>query len=506
MHGIAPQSPLGPALSDWTSAPDSSSPEAIRGGAVVAASMIARQILTLSITILLARLLTPAEFGAVAVIMALVALGLVLQQAGLSGATVQRERVSVEAVSTMFWINAAFGLALTVLFIGLAHPIAELLEHPELALLCQVTAATFLLNGLAVQHRALLQRSMRFGATARVDISSGLCGGLCAIVVAGAGYGYWALVAQVLVTDALALLMLVRATRWPLTRPVLTGEVREMVAFGCSMLGFNVLVTAANNLHVVLLGRGAGIAAAGIYTRAYALASVPQNLLQGAAAHVALAKLARTQQDSDAFVGFYYRSVQLLTLVALPVALTFAVFGDQVALVVYGSQWDGVSGLLRIFSIGLAVAPLLHSTGPVLLARGEPNRMFRWGVFGASVIMLGTLIGLRWGITGVAWGWSATTLLLLLPCLAYCYRGTGLTVRGLAAAVGSLYGAAACALPAAWAARLVAAPLPAWAALPLGLLTTVLAYAALCYFVFGQQALIKQVIQRLLRVPGRTAS
>lgn len=501
-HQVTPPVPT---LSDWDFRVNASPSEAIRGGAVVLMSRMGRQVLTLGVTILLARLLTPEEFGAVAIIIALVALGMVFQQAGLSAATVQRERVSVQAVSTMFWLNASFGLALTLLFAALAHPIADLLTHPELAVVCQVMSLTFFLNGLMAQHRALLQRSMRFATTARIEMGSALCGSLCAIAIALSGHGYWALVAQVLIADALALPMLVRAVRWPLTRPLLTGEVREMVIFGSSMLGFNFVVTAANNLHVVLLGRGAGTAAAGFYTRAYALASVPQNLLQGAAAYVALPKLSRVQRDDARFANFYYGSVQLLSLVTLPVALTFAIFGDQIALLIYGSQWGRISDLLRIFSIGLAVTPLLQSTGPVLLARGETHRMFRWGIFGACVMILGTLVGLRWGTIGVAWGWSASMLLLLLPCLLYCYRGTNLTVGGLVRAVGGIYAAAVCALPVGWVARKVLASRSMLLELPLALSLSLLAYVVLCYFAFGQKALIKKVAVRLLPKSRQTA-
>ena len=492
-------------MSDWDSSTNSAPSEAIKGGAAIAMSKIGRQVLTLCIMVMLARLLTPEEFGAIAVIAAILALGLALQQAGLSGATVQRERVSNQAVSTMFWINVSLGLTLTLLFVALAHPIADFFHYPELAALCQAASLTFLLNGLVAQHRALLQRSMRFVTTARIDMGSALFGGLCAITLASAGFGYWALVAQVLTSDTLALLMLIRAVRWPLTRPALTSEVREMVTFGASMLGFNLVVTIAYNLHVVLLGRGVGIAAAGIYTRAYALARIPQSLLQTAAAHVALPKLSRVQGDDAGFASFYYKGVQLLSLVALPVALAFAVFGDQIALLVYGSQWGEVSDLLRIFSIGLAVAPLLHSTGPVFLARGEPHRMLRWGILSSCVIMLGTVIGVRWGTIGVACGWSASMLLLLLPCLIYSYRGTDLTLCGLIRAVGGVYAAAACALPLGWITRQVLAGLPMVLELGLALGFSLIVYFALCYFSFGQKALIKEIIKRLLPKRGQTA-
>ena len=495
-----------PTLSDWDSDATKNSPtEAIRGGAAVAISRIGRQVLTLGMTVFLARLLTPEEFGAVAVVLALVALGMVFQQAGLSAATVQRQRVSTQAISTMFWVNTSFGLLLTILFAALAHPIANFLKQPELAALCQVTSVTFFLNGLVAQHRALLQRSMRFATTARIEIGSALFGGLCAIAVALAGLGYWALVAQLLMADAVALPMLLGAVRWQISRPVLTREVREMVSFGLSMLGFNLVLTAANNLQVILLGRNAGAASAGFYTRAYALASVPQNLVQSAAGHVALPKLSRVQRSGAKFAQFYYRSVQLLCLVTLPVALALAVFGDEIALVVYGPQWGAVADLLRIFAIGLAVTPLLHSTGPVFLARGEPQRMLRWGVFGSFVMMAGTLIGLRWGTTGVAWGWSASMLLLLVPGMVYGFRRTNITLGGLVRAVGGIYLAALCVLPLTWVARQVMSGLPTLLSLPLGLGLSLFAYVGLCYFAFGQRALIKTVIERLLPRLGQTA-
>lgn len=494
---VHPQVPV----TDWDAATQSTVPTgAIRGGAAIAISKIAQQVLTLLITIVLARVLTPAEFGAVALITALLALGLVVQEAGLSSAMVQRERLSIEAVSTMFWANTALGLLLTVVFAALAPLIAHFFHQPELVTLCRVMSLTFVLTGVVAQHRAVLQRSMRFMTTAWIDIAAAVVGGICAIASALAGAGYWALVIQMLVTNALAMVLLIRAVRWRLSRPAWTPEVREMLRFGSSMLGFNVLVTAAVNLQAVLVGRSAGTTATGMYTRAYVLASVPQGLLHEAAAHVALPRLSRSQHDDEGFVAFYYRGVQLLTLVALPVAFAFAVFSDEIAYVVYGSQWGQVTDLLRVFSIGLAVAPLLHSTGPVFQARGVPQRMLRWGVFGSLVIIASVIVGLHWGTVGVAYGWSASSLLLVLPCLLYAYRDTTLSVFVLARKVGGAYAAAACVLPLGWVLRDQFGGLPALLRLVLGGGAMSLVYLVLCYFVFGQRAPIRDVIARLLGI------
>lgn len=496
--------PDGP-LSNWSPSPTNnrSAEDAIRGSAAIATSRVGRQVLSLCTTILLARMLTPDEFGAVAVITAFLMLGLVLQEGGLSAATIQRETVTHQAISTMFWINATVGLVLMLALAGSAPLLADFVNQPDLVPLCQATSMTFVLSGIVAQHRALLRRSMQFTTAARIELGSALVGGVCAIALAVAGFGVWALAAQMLVTDTLALLFLVRAVRWKLMRPRLTTEVRELVSFGSSMLGFSVLMTLSNNLHVVMLGRVIGTEAAGLYTRAYALASLPQNLLQTAAAHVAFPKLARAQDDETSFAAFYYRSVQLLTLVALPIALAFAIFGDQIALLVYGSAWGDAAGLLHIFAIGLALAPLLHSTGPVFLARGQPSCMLRWGVVGYSLIMLGSVAGLRWGIYGVAWGWSATTALLVLPGLLYCYRGTTLSLSGVVRTVRGIYAAGACALPLGWLARQLTAGFPMAVGFSLSFGITLIGYLALCYFLPGQKPVMRQVLDRLAPKFGR---
>lgn len=487
-----------PRVVDWDSSYfNGPTTDAVRGGAAIGLSQIGLRLIGLSIMIVLARLLTQDEFGAVALITAVLAVGFSLQEAGLSAATVQRERVSTQAISSMFWINALIGLTLTSVAVALSPALAEFYRRPDFTRLFQATSLTFLLTGLAVQPRALLQRSMRFTTTAKIDVAAALVGGAAAIALALNGFGYWSLVAQILLTAFLTLVMLVRAVRWPLVRPALTPEVRSMIGFGASTLGFNLVVAIASNLNVVLLGRTLGASAAGIYTRAFALANVPQGLLHSAAAHVALPKLSQAQRDDGEFTSFYYNGVRLLTLVTTPVALAFALFSDSIALVVYGPQWDAVADLLQIFSLGLAVGPLLHSTGPVFLARNEPRRLLRWGLWGAVVIVGGTLIGLSWGIIGVAWGWSAALLVLVMPCLYFTYRGTPLTIVGLGRAVGGIYAAGLCTLPLGWLAERALADTPPLVELLIGLGATMLAYVSLCYFAFGQKPLIRQVAARL---------
>src|SRR5262249_19289021 len=157
--------------------------------------------------------------------------------------------------------------------------LASFLARPELAALCPVASATFLLNGLALQHRALLQRGMQFGTQASIDLAAAVLGGLTASLMAWEGLGYWSLPRQTLATDACSLLLLTRASRFRPGRPAMTAEVRDLLRFGGSLFGFNLLGGVAQNLYIALLGRNAGAAAAGLYTRGFSLATIVQAIV-----------------------------------------------------------------------------------------------------------------------------------------------------------------------------------------------------------------------------------
>lgn len=471
---------------------------AIRGGAALAAGMASRFGLRLIVLVVLARLLAPEDFGLIALVSAIIAMGMVFQDLGLSAAVVQRTQVSAQAVSTLFWINTSISALATFVFAAATPVIAAFYNRTELLALCPVVALTFLLNGIAVQHRALLQRHQRFTEQARIEFASAALGSIGALLAGWLGWSYWALVMQVLVTDLCALVLLLGATRFVPAKPVMTPEVREMLAFGIPLFGFSLLGNAAQNLHIAVLGRTAGAAPVGEYTRGFALATIAQGVINLAAGHVALGKLSRARESDAHFADFYYKGIQLQLLTTAPVSVIFAVWGDQVAHIVYGHQWLHVGALLQIFALGMLVQPLVHSCGQVYVSRGDTRRVLYWGTFSWIALAGFTLLGLPWGIVGVAWGWSIGCVLLTWPCLAYAYRNTPLTIRGALAAVAGPFGAAAGMALTGWLTRHLLNGDDLWVQLPLSVGIACCMYLLLCYFVFGQRLLIRAVISSVL--------
>ena len=167
----------------------------VRGGAVNVTSQGAQFLIQSVATVVLARLLTPADFGLVAMVSTVTGLGQAFADLGLSEATIQRKEISHEQVSALFWINVAIGIGLTLITWSLAPVLARFYRDPRLLKITLVVSLTFLIGGLRVQADAILKRQMRFTALAIRDVASYALAVPVAIVMAWRGASYWALVA-----------------------------------------------------------------------------------------------------------------------------------------------------------------------------------------------------------------------------------------------------------------------------------------------------------------------
>jgi PST family polysaccharide transporter len=167
----------------------------VRGGVLTLTSQGAQFVMQSVSTVVLARLLTPADFGLVAMVVAITGLGQAFADLGLSEATIQHPDINHDQVSNLFWVNVAIGLGLTILTASLGPLLAWFYHEPRLRAITYVVSVTFLIGGLRVQHDALLQRNMRFLALAIRDISAYAVAVPVAIVLALRGAGYWAIVA-----------------------------------------------------------------------------------------------------------------------------------------------------------------------------------------------------------------------------------------------------------------------------------------------------------------------
>lgn len=407
----------------------------LRGGLAKIGAQATTFTIRIASMVVMARLLDPAEFGLVAMVGAVTGVFNVLRDAGLSRATIQRESVTDEQLSTLFWMNVALGLALTVAFAALAPAMVAFYREPRLFWITAALGLGFFLNGVGVQHSALIQRHMRFTAGAAIDIAALVASTAVGILMAWRGLGYWALVGSSLVNPTVSSVGAWLVAGWIPGRPRRGVGILSMVRFGGTVTVNSLLVYVAYNLDKVLLGRFAGADALGIYGRGYQLVSIPIDNLNGAVGGVAFSALSRVQGDPARFRNYFLKGYTLVLTLTLPITIGCAVFAGDIVLVALGAKWLRVVPLLQLLAPTILVFALINPMSWLMLAHDMAGRSLRIAMVIAPLVILAYVLGLPYGATGVALAFSATMVLLAVPVTMWSVHATPVSMRDIVSVV-----------------------------------------------------------------------
>lgn len=447
---------------------------AARGGAVTMASQGLRFALMLASTAVLGRLLTPQDYGLVgmvAIVMGFVAL---FKDLGLASATIQREELSQREVSTLFWLNLGFSLAVALLTAAAAPLVARFFGDPRLTAVTTAYAAGFIFGGLAVQHEALLRRRMRFAALAGANIAALVVNAVTTVALAWAGFGYWSLVCGQLALGLAYAACLWAVCGWRPGRPGRLSEVRALLAFGRDLTGFTVVNYFARNLDNLLIGRVWGAAQLGFYAKAYQLLLLPIDQVIEPVTSVAVPALSRLNGEPERYRLAYLRLLEKVAMVTMPLMAFLVVTSDWVVRVVLGPQWGEAALIFSVLGVAGVVQPAASSTGWLFVTQGRSREMLRWGFIGPPLTVLFIVAGLPWGAAGVAASYAAGNLCVVTPLLFwYVGRRGHVGARDIYKALAPMLCAALCAGASVFALRRVAGGLHPLAGLAAAFAVTV---------------------------------
>jgi O-antigen/teichoic acid export membrane protein len=401
----------------------------IRGGFVsVAAQPIKFLLRTISLA-WMARILIPEEFGLVGMVTAVTGVIGLFKDAGLSVVTVQRPTITNDQLSTLFWINMAVGLFLVGLSIAVAPILVSFYREPRLFWVAIALGSGFIFNAAATQHQALLRRQMRYAALMLIDILSLSISVFVGISMAIWGFSYWSLVGMNVILPIANTICVWLAMPWVPGLPRRNIGIQSMLKYGGTVTMRSLVMYLAYNADKVLLGRYWGAEALGIYGRAYQLYNMPLNHLNGAIDGVALPTLSRLQGDSARFRNYFLKGYSMTLALTIPFVLCCAVFAEELIVVLLGVKWKEAAGLLRLLTpTGLAFA-FINPFGPLLESRGHVKRSLMMALVVAPVVFAGYVAGLRYGPSGVASGFSAGMMLLIVPLIAWAKWGTSITSK-----------------------------------------------------------------------------
>lgn len=470
----------------------------VQGGAVTAVAHALKFLLTLGSTLVLARLLTPADYGLVAMVMAFTGLVEILKDGGLSLATIQSRELDGAQATTLFWLNASLGLALALLTAALAPLVVRFYGEPRLAGITLALGGTFVFAGLGVQHLALLRRELRFKLIAAIEVGAVAVGVITAFSLAWLGAGHWALVGLNAATVASGTLAAWVLQPWRPGRPAPLARVRPLLGFGANILATRLVAQLVRGAPNALLGWMWGPAVTGLYQRAYALLMVAIDQIQSPIASVVLPPLSRVQDRPAHLRPAFLDAYRIVVSLILPAVVTGAIFAEEFIALLLGARWGAAAPVFRWLALGGVLLAVLSPQGLLLLALGRAGTCTRLAALDAAGAVAGFLLGLRHGAAGVALGFVGAKLVLVVPLTWLSFRHTPVAWHEAVRVIREPLAAAAATALGGLGLKLALAPhlTPAWLAIAGGGLSLAL-YAALLLGPAGQGSFYLGLLREL---------
>jgi PST family polysaccharide transporter len=397
-----------------------------RGGVASVAGVYGNGVLQIVGAVVLARLLTPEDFGLVALVMVLTRFAPLLIDFGMADATTQRNKITQSQISTLFWLNSGIGFAVAVGLVVCSPLIAWLYQEPRLQSVALYFAITFVFTGMSGQHLSLLRRTMQFVVIAKIQFLSAAAGFAVAILIAMSGYGYWALVLRPIVSAACIAAGAWMACRWRPGLPVFDTEVKSMVGFGMHVLGFSITFSMTMVADRIALGLFYLPRDVGFYQNALNMYDnamwSPLQQLHG----VGSAGLSKLRSNPAALQEKYEATLSALAFFVMPTAAILSVTGQDVVVILLGKIWRESGLLLSIIALRGIFDFIELSQGWLHVSSGRAERWKNWGFVSAIVRLVAILGGLPFGAEGVAIALVVAGWLIAIPSVSYAGHPLGI--------------------------------------------------------------------------------
>lgn len=395
--------------------------------------VLSREILYILINIIniiiLSRLLTPNDFGLVAMVSVFTNFIILFKDIGIANAVVQKKIITPGHASTLFWITISISVIFVIISILLSPLVASFFNEPRIIAIIIVSSTALLINGFSILPTAIFKRRLEFFLISKIQIFSQLIASLSGICIAFSGAGYWALVSAQLIGASSTVLFTWRYSKWRPEMKMNIKEILPMISFGLYITGFNIVNFFSRNLDQILIGKFLDIYTVGLYNRAYRIMMLPIQNIRTPLNQVALPALSKLKMDPQKFKHFYCAYIELLSYITIPLMVFLSISSYEIIYAALGEQWLPMVPYFSIFAIYGLIFPVASTRGTLLISLGKTQKYFIWGLINSICISASVFIGLKWGAIGIAASYTATNYLILFPSLYFCYAKTPITVK-----------------------------------------------------------------------------
>ena len=394
---------------------------------------MSQAILRLIVTIIMARLLTPSEFGVIGAAMIVISFSEIVSLLGVGSAVIQIKELTLKHIHVGYTLSTILALSVGVIVVLSASSISQFFRMPDLKPVIQTLSVLFLIMGFSAVSKAQLQRTFRFKALAVIQIISFLFGyGMTGIYLAYTGWGVWALVFANIASALINVTLLLIINRKSIGFSLSKNEMYHLMNFG---IGFS-LAKIANSFALqvdnIVVGRLLGAEALGIYGRAYGFLMIPTSLFGGVVDKVLFPAMSSIQHDKQRLRLAYLKSVALIFMLTLPISGLMVILSPEIVSILLGKQWLGVVLPFQILSLVLVFRTASKMSDSLTRATGAVyRRAWRQWIYFAAVFTGALAGGHFWGLGGVAFGVGLAILLNFLLMFQLCAKLIGVEWKDL---------------------------------------------------------------------------
>jgi len=360
------------------------------------------QAFQLIVVMVLARLLSPKDFGIVGLTAVFTGIVIAFNELGMSAAIIQRKDIDNDHLSTSFWANIIMGIILFVLFIIISPFIANFFQEDIIKSILIVSSLGLIIGSFSIIHKALLEKNLDFKKITAVEVCATFVSGIVSILLAIKGFGVWSLVIGGLSSNIVTVIILWNMTKW---RPSLRFSFRhfkELFSFGSNVMGSKIVGYIAMRIDYLIVGKLLGTIPLGYYSLARNLTSFPVQKVSWTIMRVIFPAFSTIQEDNNALIKGYTKVIKYVSLITFPMLAGMFVVAPEFVLVFYGEKWSPIIILLQILAIESAFVSIGTLTNTMQYVKGRSDLQFKWQIYTTITLPIAIVIGSKYGIVGAA--------------------------------------------------------------------------------------------------------
>lgn len=366
------------------------------------------------VMIIMARLLTPKDYGLVGMLTIFIAIAQSLIDSGFSQALIRKQNRSETDNSTVFYFNIAVGFLLYLIFFAIAPWVADFYETPELCTLMRVISLSVIFNSLAVVQRALLTVNINFKTQAKASLSAAIVSGIIGISMAYYGFSYWSIAAQQLVNLGLNTLLLWVFTKWRPKAVYSWKSFKELFAFGSKLLASGLLDVVYRNMYLLVIGKVFSVSSLGYYTRAHQFAEFPSSNLTGIMQRVTYPVLCQIQNDDQRLAQIYRRFLRVSAFIIFPLLVGLSAVAEPFVIILLKEQWLFAAILLQIICFSMMWYPIHAINLNLLQVKGRSDLFLKLEIIKKTIAVIVLCITIPMGLIAMCIGQICTSLISLI--------------------------------------------------------------------------------------------